>query len=422
MHSSFSRFLQRVALLLCLFGLPSVMQATDLNMNLGLDLSATATIGLDEPTRTLIENLPLELRKQVIEALKEALPLIDERVTDYLGKVNDIIDAQINHASCAALGTAQGIAHIFGASVTFSSPTPIGDLDKLWGKTTQKYGLRATPHDVVIGYGDFLARAAVTSCEVAPAAEARETVALEQTNARWRWTVWKRVIKQCSSAEECTATVARQVHDALESADAQDLQQVAAKRRMQEFEGSPIPGPGWLTRAEDATGWDHVPLGIYEQRMSQLFRVEDDVLISRLKRGRAALKATLDTVALQQKSFDDEKPKLKQFHAGCNASEAQSDDEIIALVKKLASASTDVKQGFANASHIEPRLIPVVQSRLQSYEQSLIVFDELRQNATVQRVAMNGHIIGDDDCKAHMNNPDNISILGVETPFHNPFP
>ena len=60
------------------------------------------TAGLDAPTRELIGRLPAELRAQVLQLLKDSLPLIDKSVNGYLDRAGVIINETINNASCAA--------------------------------------------------------------------------------------------------------------------------------------------------------------------------------------------------------------------------------------------------------------------------------------------------------------------------------
>jgi hypothetical protein len=384
------------------------------DLTLGLNVSAEATAGLDAPTRELIEHLPRELREQVIEGLKEALPLIDEHATEYLSKANDVIDAQINHASCAALGTTQGITRIFGATLTGTSPKPIGDMDKEWEKTRERYGLRSSPHDIVIAYADFLALAALTSCEVASSVEARETVALDQSAARWRWDVWKRVVDECSVSKACMGLVSMEVHGTIKSADPADLLRVNAVKRLKTLDDTPIPDPGWLTQAADAVGMMHVSLGLYEERMSQLYRIENDVLISRLARGRALFRRTQLQVAEQQKKFADAKPKLAQPNPNCSQTEADSDDLIVASMTDTTGKSAEISRAFVSVAAIEPRLKSAAQSQSQEYSKLVTQMEDLKKSASGLRLAMNGHLRGQQPCLASMK--PKHTFLGIGLP------
>src|SRR5579863_8220338 len=66
--------------------------------------SINTVVGLDGPTRELIEGLPSALQQHILEALKGGLHLLDASADTYLNKMNDILDHQINHAQCSTTG------------------------------------------------------------------------------------------------------------------------------------------------------------------------------------------------------------------------------------------------------------------------------------------------------------------------------
>jgi hypothetical protein len=395
---------RKVCTYICALGLlsgPVCVDASEsISASLGLDLNATATVGLDEPTRALIANMPIELRQQTIELLKQALPLVDASVSGYMQKVNQIVDDQINHASCAALGSAKGIGDIFGSKVTLSSPTPVKDLDRLWTKKANSYGLSTSPHDIVVGYADFLANAAITSCEVASSSEAKDTVALAQTNARWRWAVWKRVTGKCSNPEACTEYVSNEVKATLNAANKADLQATNAASRFKVISDSPIPSVGLFTRAADWVGLDSVPIGIYEQRMADLFKIEDDILMSRFRRGQIALQNAQSAVDALNVTYEKERPTLVRAVPGCNNPAADAD--IKNSMDQALTEADGIRAQFASAGTIEPRLGKTVEAQLSAYNELLTKCKALEEDATKELGAMSGRTPGTDACKAHM--------------------
>jgi len=367
---------------------------------LGLDVNATATVGLDAPTRELIANMPVTLREQTIQLLKDALPLVDTSVSGYLQRVNQIVDDQINHASCAALGSAKGIGDIFGAKITMSSPAPVSDLDKLWKKKADSYGTGSSPHDIVIGYSDFLANAAITSCEVASSSEAKDAVAAEQTNARWRWDVWKRVMGNCSDPEACTQFVFDQVSATLKGADKADLEAVRAGPRLYVIAKERSVPVGFYTRAIRWIGFESLPISAYERQMEELFRIQDDVLMARYRRGQAMLQSAQSSVDALNVLYEKEKGALVVASGGCN--HPDTDQSIKQLMDQALTESEKIKARFAAAATAEPRLSELSNAELLAYDALLTECRALGTDADQQLKAMSGRTPGTDACKPHM--------------------
>src|SRR5215469_15625259 len=76
----------------------------------GIPVGVNATVGLDDRTLDLLNRLPKEVREQIVNAVRDALPILDKSVNAYLAKVDEILDHQINHAQCSVTGVIAEVA------------------------------------------------------------------------------------------------------------------------------------------------------------------------------------------------------------------------------------------------------------------------------------------------------------------------
>jgi hypothetical protein len=70
----------------------------------GIQVGVNTSVGLDDRTLDLLNRLPKEVREQIVNAVGDALPILDKSVNAYLAKINEILDRQINHAQCSMTG------------------------------------------------------------------------------------------------------------------------------------------------------------------------------------------------------------------------------------------------------------------------------------------------------------------------------
>ncbi|BCM19183.1 hypothetical protein [Mesorhizobium sp. J8] len=220
-------------ILACTAGIASTpSHAIDLNLGFKASADLEATVGLDQKTREFVDGLPKEVREQILGLLKDALPLIDQSINTYMFRVNEILDKQINHIECAAVGTGE----VLGADLKSSlpgmhPPEPVENLQKDKDNTVGSFKANTKPNTYAQAYADFLYRAAVTSCQVGFADQAGVEVAELQTDVRPRWEVWHRVNGTCNDAAGCYATLSKDLKALLDGSNQQDVAAVDGRKR-----------------------------------------------------------------------------------------------------------------------------------------------------------------------------------------------
>src|SRR5262249_23049752 len=132
------------AVMICL---PPPASAEDFNFKASLGLHATA--GLDEKTIALLQDFPKELKEQLLELLKGALPLIDTSVLTYMNRVNEILDIQINHLQCAAEGTIKTLGGTLKETIGIT-PSPVQDLETDQKSTIASFSIKDSPDKYLI--------------------------------------------------------------------------------------------------------------------------------------------------------------------------------------------------------------------------------------------------------------------------------
>ena len=243
--------------------------------------SVDATIGLDQPTRDLISELPREMREEVIKTLQGALPLLDKSVDSYLAAINDIVEHQIDHAQCAATGIAAEIdrrVHLPGTSTKlpleiFSSDEK-SHLARIKKSSNAKFYARL--------YGDLLFDATVTYCEMAisPAAQQARK---DEDNYRPLAAAWDRIQDQCDDAVNCVLKLHSATQYLIEKSDPRDVQSVHAAEA---FEKVHIPGTPGLFQS-----FDPAP---FNAAIVQMIAIQNEIMLARTSRqARAASSMSL---------------------------------------------------------------------------------------------------------------------------------
>ena len=256
----------------------STAEAVDLNLRASAGFDVTA--GLDDKTRTLIENLPKEIHDQVVKLLQDALPLIDTSVLTYLNRVNEILDTQINHLQCAADGVIKSLGGTVRETIGIK-PTPVADLKQDESSTvTSLFYVKDEPEMYEIKYSDFRYRAAVTWCSAEISPDTSATIAKLQAEIRPRWRIWYRLDAICSDAANCYDILSARVSTKTNTSDPRDVDNVSARQRFAQVTKPAIPnGAGKYDPTQ------------YETALGALLSIGDSLEIARLARKSLATAA-----------------------------------------------------------------------------------------------------------------------------------
>lgn len=248
------------------------------------EVGVDATFGLDQKTMDFINGLAPQVREQVILLLKEALPLIDSSVTAYLDKVDGILEKQINHMQCAAIGAGAALSDDLKGKLPFGgAPQPVSKLEGDMKKTITGFKPDVKPHDMRLAYSDLIYRATVTNCQVALAPETAKDVSAILENVRPRWMVWCRLDGSCTSIKECFSWETEHMKTTLGDADGRDVAKANGDERLAAVKQPATKAVGMFSKTFDPTD--------YEKALGELISIEDGVKLAAAKRRSDARKS-----------------------------------------------------------------------------------------------------------------------------------
>lgn len=230
------------------------------------------TVGLDETTRRLIQGLPDEVKKQVLDLLRQALPLIDTSVEKYLNRVDEIVSNQVNHLQCAGQGFAKGTVEEVSAAIKGRPPTPLLTLQKQFEDRESAFESRPLIH-LAIEYEDFLGRAAVTACQVVSEKTNTDRVASLQAKARPRWRIWYDLEDKCDSPQACLNLRYSHLKELIERSEQRDIERSSVRKTFASVNQKPATSDNMfsrLTRKKTSSG----PWIVFETELLKIAEAE----------------------------------------------------------------------------------------------------------------------------------------------------
>lgn len=240
-------------------------------------LTLNHEIGLDSATRALLEGYPPKVREEVIKALKEALPLIDESVMKYLEAVNSIVAQRLSQAACLTAGVLKNTVDDAGAALIFGKrgATPFKDLDDMRRQALQRLQRSSPPKDFVTAHSDILIKASATVCQSlavgATAAASEAFVYAEEANRRLA--IWSPLKNRCATASLCADDFRERLAAMIRDADGRDVRAVSAQSR--------FTAVGWPSQERLFETFD--PLR-YDQALGEAAAIEQSLRLTRLVR------------------------------------------------------------------------------------------------------------------------------------------
>jgi hypothetical protein len=345
----------RVLVAASLFWLAGAAPASAADLTFGLKAEARAVAGLDAETRALIERMPETIRVQTMKLLVEALPLIDQSVNAYLDKANEIVSSQIAHAGCTIQGAAKGTLEIFKAALPMQAdPTPILKLAERWDDMQTTFDEEAAPLTYIFTYADFLANAAITSCQVENSEEAVTSIQILQSNARIRWQTWRRTTSQCADALTCFEMTKKLAQQQLASADARDVQAADGPRRFSQI-ATPARLRPFQTFRQKA----------FEDGMIKHYRIVDAIALARVQRQAKAeiiVQDAKDRLAAAGETLSKAQKNLRSELSGQCILKARTQVESVkADLAGIAPALTDAQQIWAEIEPAAREQTPVLE-------------------------------------------------------------
>lgn len=198
--------------------------------------------GLDEPTRRLIEGMPENVRKEVVESLRQSLPLINKSLAEFLQDVDLRLEKRINQLVCSGQALGQGAAEEIRGVIVRERPTPVRDLLDAYFKRGKRFESESALY-LAISYEDFLQQAAITACRLADDAGLNRVNEI-RIDAREFWRMWVDIEKQCTKPSECLPMRYKKVESLIASSDPRDVEAVDAKKLLAQVSLKPASAGG----------------------------------------------------------------------------------------------------------------------------------------------------------------------------------
>lgn len=305
--------------------------------------------GLDDKTRAMILSMAPQVRAEAIAFLREAVPLVGEEMSQFLNRLDLVLENRINGLVCAGQGLAKGVAEELGAAWRNERPKPLIELSLEFDKR-KGFDAKSAKY-ITLGYYDFLHNAAITSCQLADS-DAKKKVEKMRAEARQRLRIWEEIEGTCVAPSDCLAKRYSQVSETVQNADRRDVENAGAKAglaavKLVQAKTGVVP---WMASLVGRTHWvaDDAQWLAYETELSKLRMVERGVDYARGLRqttARARLASVSSAIVNTEAALIPLVSSVGSVSAATNTKAQQDAAALIASksvwISELALASTE---------------------------------------------------------------------------------
>lgn len=184
--------------------------------------------GLDEPTRRLLLSMPATVRTEMVELIRQSLPLLEQSTSVLIEKIDKAVEGRINQLVCTGQAMGIGVAEEFKAGLLGTDrPKPVKELVDVWDARSKEFK-SVSARSIAIDYEDLLHQAGITACRLADASPAQRISDL-RTEARQKWRVWMEIEKTCAVPADCLGKRYEEVQALVAKADPRDVNQAQSK-------------------------------------------------------------------------------------------------------------------------------------------------------------------------------------------------
>lgn len=192
-------------------------------------------VGMDKPTRDLLNSMPANVRAEVVKAVNESRTLIDESVEKYLKKIDEIMEKQVASLACRTDASIfKGLEYLRTTINPFKRfPTTFTDLQSSIDEMPSDLKWEMSLRQISQAQANYLAVAVSIGCasKGEPNLEIIAGEIAAQLNDQLniiRWTS----DQTCKNATDCMSLAKEQLKVALTSADSRDLADSKALERL----------------------------------------------------------------------------------------------------------------------------------------------------------------------------------------------
>lgn len=298
----------------------------------------SAEVGLDEPTRTMINGLPATIRKEAVVLVEESLKRLDASIVAH-AKALDVALARYGEAvMCAIPAAAQDATESALVGAGIAERTSHQDLLDLRDRTEAALTVRSRPDDVIALRDDLAREAAILGCRYAVNKNETDRI-FEQ--ARGSYPLWSRLRSVgCRSARDCTETYRSVVASAIAEADTRDVQLIGAQAALERIAAPAPSAPGWMEALAPAK------LATIEPSLQELYAIERGLRLaeaSRLTRAINDLETANSNLRAAGRLHEGRSAKAL---AACNRDFERANDRL-ARVDRLAEQAVTLWTGPA---------------------------------------------------------------------------
>lgn len=370
-----------VSLICCSLVLsPGPTQAFEFKFGASASALLHVKAGIDESTQRFIESLVPEIREQVVQLIKEAMPLIDKSIKSYIEAIDGVLDKQVNHLQCVALGAGKALGVEMKSALPFvGPPEPVSKLAADQSKMISGFSRNTTPVVYSHRYGDFLYRAASAACQVSISPEALVDVRAIQDDVRPRWSTWNRLVNVCNDAHSCAEMQLAELDKEISKADIRDLKEVDAENWRQSIK---IPSKAGFFSNWDPSQYEKTLISIDDLRNSIKLSYEIRELVAKyyVDQAEGKLNQAIGDLKFAAGHFsDDDEDPNRGVIASSQASKGllkEVDDRCLEA-EKLTETQSERCSGFSKTS-----------SEQSNFANSLIIEAVDKNNIIESRINM----------------------------------
>lgn len=341
--------------------------------------------GLDEPTRQLIEKLPAEVRTQLLQGVREALPLIENSVDKFAKRFDQLVSDTLLKAACTTKGLSSTMPALAIESLLGKKPKEaVVELHE-WYRDRGSRFAAWTAKDISVHYAGYLERATTVAC-VTSDPETLLRLDSFKTDARVRAVTWREIETSCKTPSECMNSRYQGVKVFLARADRRDIEYTRASQEFAVVKNE-FSSPGWIAKTKDYIGIAKLqPVWIeYEPELIKIRAIEMGINAARsLRTGNAlgnmteaekALRGAEGTVAAaKSKLSKTDRNSNVEAKAATNTvlAELPKHDERINLAQEgdtaLATRARAAREGFGRLKTLALGLVATADENIKSID------------------------------------------------------
>lgn len=340
-----------VGLLLLIFSIPaSAVPLAAFYADIRTKSEVEVVAGLDESTRQLIEKLPAEVRTQLLQGVREALPLIETSADKFAKRLDQLVSDTLLKFACTTANLSNTMPKRVVDGLLGKTPKEaVVELHELYRDRGKKF-TASTAKDISVNYAGYLERATTVAC-VTSDPETLLRLDSFKADARLRAVTWREIETLCKAPTECMSTRYQGVKALIAKADRRDVEYTRANQDFAAVKYE-FTSPDWIARTKSYLGTAKLqPAWIeYEPELIKIRSIEMGLNAAKsLRTGNA-----LGNLAEAEKALKDgestvaaAKLKLSKTDRNSNVESKSATEMVLAALSKNEERIAQAREGDA---------------------------------------------------------------------------